>query len=41
MSHGGLPSEALADVINAAYEHGIAMFFASGYLSPAAQMAVL
>jgi hypothetical protein len=30
MSHGGLPSRALADAINAAYEHGIAMFFASG-----------
>lgn len=35
MSHGGLPSRALADAVNAAYEHGIAMFFASGdYLQP-------
>jgi Subtilase family len=35
MSHGGLPSKALSDAINAAYEHGIAMFFASGdYLQP-------
>jgi len=30
MSHGGLPSRALADAINAAYQTGIAMFFASG-----------
>jgi hypothetical protein len=30
MSHGGLPSHALAEAVNAAYEHGIAMFFASG-----------
>jgi hypothetical protein len=30
MSHGGLPSRALADAINTAYEAGIAMFFASG-----------
>jgi hypothetical protein len=35
MSHGGLPSRALAEAINAAYEAGIAMFFASGdYLQP-------
>jgi hypothetical protein len=35
MSHGGLPSRALADAINSAYEHGIAMFFASGdYIQP-------
>lgn len=30
MSHGGLPSKALAEAVNAAYENGIAMFFASG-----------
>jgi hypothetical protein len=35
MSHGGLPSRALADAVNAAYEAGLAMFFASGdYLQP-------
>ncbi|HEV7406524.1 MAG TPA: S8 family serine peptidase [Chthoniobacteraceae bacterium] len=35
MSHGGLPSRALADAVNDAYRHGIAMFFASGdYLQP-------
>lgn len=35
MSHGGLPSRALADAINTAYESGVAMFFASGdYLQP-------
>lgn len=35
MSHGGLPSKALADAVNAAYDSGIAMFFASGdYLEP-------
>ena len=30
MSHGGLPSYALADAVNAAYQAGVAMFFASG-----------
>ena len=30
MSHGGLPSKALAEAINAAYDKGVAMFFASG-----------
>lgn len=30
MSHGGLPSRALADAVNEAYESGVAMFFASG-----------
>jgi hypothetical protein len=35
MSHGGLPSRALAEAVNAAYEAGIPMFFASGdYLQP-------
>ena len=35
MSHGGLPSKALAEAINDAYDNGIAMFFASGdYLRP-------